>query len=356
MTVTLDAGDARDLVESDDLKDLITEFEDSGLGLIYGVEEDGRTCPSFSLGEETVVLIFSPEERTVVGRDSYNPGRTYMLVDDPAIDGVCQYIAMMTPSPSPVPVTPTEDPSAPTDEPAGPTESVAPTTTDDPTTGGGAGVGGGSTGDGSDGEDGSGDSSGEPSPDGDAEPSVSPDDDSVCFPADAEVEMEDGSVKMMSAVEIGDRVKVAEGVFSDVYMFTHKLANVVNDFVKLDTSSGASIEATAGHYLYINGRFAAAVTAKTGDMLELANGARTVINKVSTVSKTGLYNPQTVHGDIVVNSIRASTFTRVIEPKTAQALLAPLRMVYGKLGWSTSMFDQGANIIASVLPKGQMAL
>ena len=44
-------------------------------------------------------------------------------------------------------------------------------------------------------------------------------------------------------------------------------------------------------------------------MIELASGASAVVERVSVVSGKGLFNPQTVLGDIVVNNVRASTHT-----------------------------------------------
>ena len=42
----------------------------------------------------------------------------------------------------------------------------------------------------------------------------------------------------------------------------------------------------------------------------------------------GLYNPLTLAGDIVVDGILASTYTKAVTPKMAHAALAPLRMMY----------------------------
>ena len=62
---------------------------------------------------------------------------------------------------------------------------------------------------------------------------------------------------------VGDRVKVAPGTYSDVFMFSHKTAGVKYEFVTIETQAGDVLSATAGHYIYINGGLAAARTAKT---------------------------------------------------------------------------------------------
>ena len=66
----------------------------------------------------------------------------------------------------------------------------------------------------------------------------------------------------MADVQIGDKVQVAPGVFSEVYMFSHSYVDAVASFVKLTTSTGAELLITADHYLYVNGNLAVASTVK----------------------------------------------------------------------------------------------
>lgn len=177
-------------------------------------------------------------------------------------------------------------------------------------------------------------------------------DDPVCFPAAATVEMEDGSVKRMDALAIGDRVKVGTDVYSDVFMFTHKLADSVNAFVQLHLASGDVLRLTPGHYIYVNQGLTAAKDVAVGDSVELGSGARTAVRAVSGVSDTGLFNPQTLHGDIVVDNVRASTYTTAVTPTLAHTLLSPLRMMfYAGLAKDPSfgLLNNGAGPVASAL-------
>ena len=66
----------------------------------------------------------------------------------------------------------------------------------------------------------------------------------------------------MADLQIGDKVQVAPGVFSEVYMFSHRYEDAVAPFVKLTTSTGAELLITADHYLYVNGNLAVASTVK----------------------------------------------------------------------------------------------
>ncbi|PXF46287.1 Indian hedgehog B protein [Gracilariopsis chorda] len=187
-----------------------------------------------------------------------------------------------------------------------------------------------------------------------ASPSPDDDDDAVCFPADATVQLEDGSAKKMGDVQLGDRVMVDHGIFSPVFMFTHKLSTVRYGFVNIQTSSGNTLSLTPGHYLYVNGHLSAASTVKNGDTLMLADSSLTDVTQVSTVTSTGLFNPQTLHGDIVVNGLKASTYTTAVEPGLAHALLSPLRAAYSRLGFSLRAFEAGADRIASYMPSGAL--
>lgn len=172
-----------------------------------------------------------------------------------------------------------------------------------------------------------------------------------CFPGTATVDLQGGFIKLMADVKIGDRVKVADGVFSHVFMFSHRMTDTTNDFVVVKTVAGTELPLTDGHFLYVNGALAAAKTIRAGDVVESASGAPLTVASVASRSMQGLYNPQTVHGDIVVNGIRASTFTTAVQPSAAHALLAPMRAIYVKLGISTAALNQGADKLARAITR-----
>lgn len=182
-------------------------------------------------------------------------------------------------------------------------------------------------------------------------PSEEEDGESVCFPASATVELENGSLKYMDEIELGDHIKVASGEFSPVFMFSHKNAEVDYSFVIVTTVSGESLRLTKGHYLYVNCQLVAAKAIRAGDALTTENGLTTVAT-VSTTVDTGLYNPQTVHGDIIVNGIVTSTYTTTVEVKTAHSLLVPIRALFSWTGMATSLFNNGADRLAEIVPSG----
>ena len=91
---------------------------------------------------------------------------------------------------------------------------------------------------------------------------------------------------------------------------------------------------------------------------------------MTVVRDTGLFNPHTMHGDIVVDGIVTSVYTTAVAPalvcrqgqqrqhghrlKQAHAALWPVRMLYS-LGYDiiNGAFDEGSELIASLTPRGK---
>jgi len=176
---------------------------------------------------------------------------------------------------------------------------------------------------------------------------------SKCFPANATVLLESGETKPMADVRVGDSVLAAPGVFSKVYMFSHRLAETNSAFVTLTTDAGAELQLTQDHYLYVNGVLATAGAVRVGDALTLASGVRTTVTAVNTMWAAGLYNPHTLHGDIVVNGIATSTYTKAIAPAIAHAALWPVRALYAAgVQIDDDAFASGSEMLTAVMPKG----
>lgn len=175
-----------------------------------------------------------------------------------------------------------------------------------------------------------------------------------CFPADALVSLEDGSTKRMDELEIGDSVVVGVGgERSEIFMFTHKLPKARARFVHVHVQGvEAPLRLSSGHYVYVNSKLVAASTIHVGDLVTLADGKTAAVTMVSRdVGGIGLYNPQTLHGDIVVDGVLCSTYTTAASAQVAHAALAPLRALYRSIGWTTSLLDNGADGVAQTLGK-----
>lgn len=165
----------------------------------------------------------------------------------------------------------------------------------------------------------------------------------TCFPASARVTLENGHSLTMAELRIGDRVYVGAGRFSPVILFTHRDATVRTMFVVAHTAHGAILRATPGHFVYVNGRLKPMREISVGDHLivegplsdVVSNGDKVV--KVSTAWDTGIYNPQTQVGDIVVDRVKASCYTEAVRVEAAHALLIPFRAIAGIV--SSSILD-----------------
>ncbi|CDF33865.1 unnamed protein product [Chondrus crispus] len=142
----------------------------------------------------------------------------------------------------------------------------------------------------------------------------------------------------MDQLETGERVRTGDGAFSDVVMWTHRDAGWRGrNYVRVALADGQSLVAAAGHLVYVwrQGREAREVRAvehvRAGDgMLAVRKGAAggsavVRVEAVDRVAAAGLFNPQTLHGDIVVDGVLATCYTKAVDMRVAHALLAPVR-------------------------------
>lgn len=162
----------------------------------------------------------------------------------------------------------------------------------------------------------------------------------ACFPASATVVAPGGLQVRMEDLAVGDSVTVGEQL-SQVFMFTHSDPKGMYSFVELTTLSGHALSLSGGHFLYVDGLLKRADAVSVGETLLLSDGARSPVVNVRWIRERGLYNPQTLHGDIAVNGVVASTYTAAVEPKIAHALLAPARVAFKWLGYSSTYFSNG---------------
>lgn len=86
--------------------------------------------------------------------------------------------------------------------------------------------------------------------------------------------------------------------------------------------------------MYAGGCFVSAGAVAVWDDLVLADGPPSRVVRVDAVTSSGLYNPQTLDGDIVVGGSLASTYTTAVDPAVASAALAPLRELWVAVGVS----------------------
>ncbi|GAB0496275.1 hypothetical protein MMPV_007587 [Pyropia vietnamensis] len=217
-------------------------------------------------------------------------------------------------------------------------------------------------------------------PDATIDASVEPaEDDAVCFPATATVDVVGRGRVAMADLHVGDVVAVGGGrPPSPIYTFSHADSVAVSTFVSLTTtakpaqatgvsSSGAAGATPAtllmspGHYLPVNGRLAAAKTVVVGDTLAAGPAGEPVtVTSVKRVSSRGLYNPHTVDGGLLVDGIRTSCYTTAVEPRLADALLAPARWAVSvggaSVGRAVGRAVEWGRAAVAALPSGRDTL
>ena len=174
-------------------------------------------------------------------------------------------------------------------------------------------------------------------------------DDAACFPAGASVRLADGRNVSMQDLSVNDYVQVGPKEYSPVFMFTHRMRRVVRKFLRIELSSGERLDVTSGHYVWANKKMVTAEQVKVGDVVPLANGSDARVMALDTVLGIGLYNPQTTHGDIIVNGVRVTTYTKALKPEIAHTMLTPLRAAFTffNIDLSFGFFDHGANSLLS---------
>lgn len=160
----------------------------------------------------------------------------------------------------------------------------------------------------------------------------------------------------MRALRVGDRVAVGPGPrFSDVFFFTHRDPDAAASFVRIRARSGEVLRLSPGHYLYVAGGLKAAAEVRKGDWLRLASGEAAEVAEVGDVERRGLFKPQTLHGDIVVDGVVNSTYTTAVERRLAHGALRVLRWCYRSVpgvltrGMLGEAFAEGSAALAAVL-------
>lgn len=185
----------------------------------------------------------------------------------------------------------------------------------------------------------------------------------TCFPGNGKVEVQGKGVVTMDILEVGDYVRVNENTFSEVLLFTHRDINTNNQFLRISagisTGQNVTLTVSPGHYIYVNDMLQPARNTKTGDTVTLMTGEKSEIENVEEVCARGLYNPQTAHGDIVVNDVVSSTFTTAVRPPVAKLLMIPVKLMrsigFSFTGWSgvslERSFDwfRGKNLMAKMV-------
>eukprot|EP00181_Compsopogon_caeruleus_P004161 CAMPEP_0184689504 /NCGR_PEP_ID=MMETSP0312-20130426/30692_1 /TAXON_ID=31354 /ORGANISM="Compsopogon coeruleus, Strain SAG 36.94" /LENGTH=1155 /DNA_ID=CAMNT_0027146859 /DNA_START=2062 /DNA_END=5529 /DNA_ORIENTATION=+ len=159
----------------------------------------------------------------------------------------------------------------------------------------------------------------------------------ACFPGDALVQLDDGRTLPMEHLHVGDRVRVGSTQYSTVYLFGHKLPHQPHRYLRIHTAN-ATLELSSNHFVYVlilvssptahTTRLLPAKLLRTGMKLVNADGSSETITQVTNIQRTGLYNPHTLQGDLIVNGFLVSSYNAFADPGITHWLLLPERLAY----------------------------
>lgn len=163
----------------------------------------------------------------------------------------------------------------------------------------------------------------------------------------------------MENLQLGDKVLVGNGEYSQVYTFLHRDATMAADFLRIAVATGSVLEVTPKHLLYrFNHEIVTASTVKVGDDLLGPNGDALKVKNIETVSMDGVYAPATHSGTLVVSGVVGSSFPAVVSFMSAQVqhslfhgFFAPHRLYCQMLGCTKETYYMGYNgMVAMMLP------
>jgi len=144
----------------------------------------------------------------------------------------------------------------------------------------------------------------------------------ACFSADMTAQLESGETVSMKDLQLGDKVLTSDGTYSDVHLFSKRDTYRSAEYVVLKTAT-TELALSADHYVQSNGALRLARYVKVGDML--SSGP---VTEITEELRMGAFSPITVAGDIVVNGVVASSYTKKVNPALSHMLLAPRRAAY----------------------------
>lgn len=158
-----------------------------------------------------------------------------------------------------------------------------------------------------------------------------------CFPSNAEVHSIDGTKIRMDELKIGDEILTRNRAFSQVYMFSHQNFYRKSWFIRLHFANNKTLAASSGHYVPLHtytyasssrSRYVAIDEIKVGDAMVDRFGRPLKVNRIDEIEETGLFNPHTLQGELVVNDVLVSSYTSACTPNAASAALAFPRSLY----------------------------
>lgn len=153
---------------------------------------------------------------------------------------------------------------------------------------------------------------------------------STCFPGSSEVLLDDGSKKILSKLQINDRVLVADGTFEPIIDFLHLHPNVPAVFLRISTrNSTKPLFISAEHLIFLFNQNQQSVLAhqlRSGDRIQRRATDGSIqsdeISEIHSVMRNGYFAPLTPSGTIVVDDVVVSTYATVKDHHLAHRFMS----------------------------------
>ena len=129
-----------------------------------------------------------------------------------------------------------------------------------------------------------------------------------CFPGSSTVSVKGKGMVALHKVKLGDEIMVEKGIYEPIYSFGHYNREAQETFVKVVTTK-TTLEITAEHMVFsVHKGIIPASAVEVGDELVDSDGQATLVNKIESVVRQGVYAPFTPSGKLIVDGITVSSY------------------------------------------------
>ncbi len=131
-----------------------------------------------------------------------------------------------------------------------------------------------------------------------------------CFSEENTVEVERKGIVLIANLQIGDKVKDANGKMVTVYSFGHFQKNIKAEYLRIHAKElHRPLEISKDHLLFVNGAAIPASTVQLGDRIDLGHSkGNAQVNRIHVVTRSAAYAPFTTSGTIMVSGVAASSY------------------------------------------------
>jgi len=130
-----------------------------------------------------------------------------------------------------------------------------------------------------------------------------------CFPGEAFVDARGKGQMALKDLKIGDQIMVdGEGRYETVYSFGHKDEGVLNNYFQFITTSGAQVEISKDHLVFVEGKGTVPASHVRLEDKLYAMKAWDSVASIKSVTRRGAYAPLTPSGTLIVNGFKVSSF------------------------------------------------